>query len=225
MWQHVSQAIKNRSAAIQTALNEYNSARSKLKPPRPHLDWKDVLDYSYLSEFDFLHDTRSDVREKPWAKPAARELMTKAFKLLRAEEELDRLHVEIKRLFTYMKEEDEYLKSVRDCYQFGDPALAFQIDVFRQQRGRFNKLHRMRLRSIRKLKGFDPRNSNFFHPGVGVRQQTLGDTLGRDFGDGDGSESEDDGEDNASEGEEEEKEVESQLETVLGIANDATPSV
>ncbi|ESK83003.1 hypothetical protein Moror_11771 [Moniliophthora roreri MCA 2997] len=208
MRQHLSQAIKNCSAAIQAALNLYNSAASKLKPPQPHLEWKDVLDYSYLSEFDFLHNTCLDV-----------------FKLLRAEEELDHLHVEIKHLFMYMKEEDKYLKSMQDCYCFEDPSLAFQIDVFRQQQGCFNKLHWMRLCSIWKLKGFDPRNSNFFHPGIGIRRQTMDNILGRDFVNGDGSESEDDGEDNTSKGEEEEIEAESVLGTVLGLADDATPSV
>ncbi|KAJ3978297.1 hypothetical protein F5890DRAFT_1604152, partial [Lentinula detonsa] len=105
MRQHIGDAMKKRSKAILSALEEYNACAASLKPPRKLLDWDDILNYTYLSEFNFLRESRADILDKPWAKPAVREAMSELFKLIRAGEEIDRLHVEIKRLLTYMKEE------------------------------------------------------------------------------------------------------------------------
>ncbi|KAJ3730304.1 hypothetical protein C8R42DRAFT_536808, partial [Lentinula raphanica] len=154
MRQHIGNAMKKRSQTILSALDEYNQAAATLRPPRNLLSWDDVMNYTYLSEFDFLRDTRMDVREKPWAKPAIREAMSEYFKLIGAYQELDRLHVEIKRLVTYMKEEEEYISAVRRRVQGYDPQLAYQIQLYWNERRRFNKLHHSRLSNIRRLKGF-----------------------------------------------------------------------
>ncbi|KAE9387562.1 hypothetical protein BT96DRAFT_960363 [Gymnopus androsaceus JB14] len=159
MRQHISHTMQKRSAAIHTALENYNQAAAKLCPPQKLLTWDDVLNYTYLSEFDFLRDTRSDVRDK-------------LFKLIRAGEEVDKLHVEIKRLVTYMKEEEEYIPAVARKVCATNPALAYQ-------RGRFNVVHCMQLSSIRKLVGFKPSDVHYLHPGVGLRRQTV-DELSKD---------------------------------------------
>lgn len=116
MHQHIGHAMQKRSAAIHSALESYNQAAARLSPPRKLLNWDNVLNYTYLSEFDFLRDTRFDVRDKIWAKPKVREAISELFKLIRAGEEIDKLHVEIKQLVTYMKEEEEYIPAVaRRC--------------------------------------------------------------------------------------------------------------
>ncbi|KAJ3737675.1 hypothetical protein DFJ43DRAFT_987223, partial [Lentinula guzmanii] len=86
MRQHIGHAMKNRSKTILSALETYNHAAASLTPPRKLLNWDDILNYTYLSEFDFLRDSQADIFQKPWSKPAVREAMSEFFKLVRAEE-------------------------------------------------------------------------------------------------------------------------------------------
>ena len=59
---HIGNALKARSKAIRTALQNYNVAAQALVPPRPGLSWDDIVEYAFLVDFDLLSDTRSDVR-------------------------------------------------------------------------------------------------------------------------------------------------------------------
>ncbi|THU76505.1 hypothetical protein K435DRAFT_566357, partial [Dendrothele bispora CBS 962.96] len=93
-------------------------------------------------------DTRDDVRHKPWAQPANRQLSNQFFKILRAQEELERLHVEIQRLYTFMKEETQFLLKAEQILKAKDPAFANQVRGYRMERGRFNEIHRRRLEKI-----------------------------------------------------------------------------
>ncbi|KAG6852084.1 hypothetical protein C0991_003278 [Blastosporella zonata] len=72
---HIGNALKVRSQAVRTALEKYNAAAKALIPPRPQLSWDLVVEYAFLADFDLLSDTREDIHERPWAKPAARVLM------------------------------------------------------------------------------------------------------------------------------------------------------
>lgn len=99
---HISAALKSRSSAICTALNKYNSAALDLSPCRPTLDWDQVVEYTFLANFDLLHDTWQDICSHPWATPAAYLTMDSYFKVLHAEEEIVCLNVEIPRLATYI---------------------------------------------------------------------------------------------------------------------------
>ncbi|THU92514.1 hypothetical protein K435DRAFT_600997, partial [Dendrothele bispora CBS 962.96] len=148
MRQHLLNAIRNRSKAIQTAIEKYNDAAKALRPPRRTISWDEIMDYTFLSEFDILRDTRDDVRHKPWAQPANRQLSNQFFKILRAQEELERLHVEIQRLYTFMKEETQFLLKAEQILKAKDPAFANQVRGYRMERGRFNEIHRRRLEKI-----------------------------------------------------------------------------
>ena len=66
------------------------------------------MEYAFLSDFDLLSDTRSDVRLKIWAKPAS-QVMDQYFKMERAREEIARLNIEIPRLTTYICDEEAFL--------------------------------------------------------------------------------------------------------------------
>ena len=85
---HIGKALQRRSEAIRNALARYNAQAAKLKPPRPPLTWKEIVDYSFLAEFDLLRQSRFDIRQANWAQPIHREAMVKHFKLLRAREEI-----------------------------------------------------------------------------------------------------------------------------------------
>jgi hypothetical protein len=84
--------LKARSKAIRSALDRYNAAAAELG--RTQLDWDEVVEYAFLSDFDILHDTRQDIRKRPWAAPAGRFAMDNYFKLIRAQEEIRRLNIE-----------------------------------------------------------------------------------------------------------------------------------
>lgn len=118
------------------------------------MDWDQVVEYAFLADFDLLRDTRQDIRSRPWATPAARLMMDNFFKVLRAEEEIVRLNVEIPRLATYIRDEAAYLSLKERELISTDPALANQVRLHRLQRGRFDVHHYTILQQIVNLPGY-----------------------------------------------------------------------
>jgi hypothetical protein len=151
---HIANALKSRSVAIRTALDRYNAAASALLPPQQVLDWDQVVEYAFLSDFDLLRDARQDVRRKPWATPAARLAIDQAFKLERAEEEVARLNIEVPRLATYIRDEDRCLREREVEMSHSQPALAHQVGIHRMERARFNAHHLKVLGKIYVLDGY-----------------------------------------------------------------------
>ena len=154
MRKHIGKALQARSAAIRTALERYNAAARALVPPRETLQQEDIFEYAFLSEFDLLRDARQDVRERPWSTPAGRRAMDTYFSILRAQEEIRRCNVEIKRIATHLRDEALYLQHHEIRLRADYPLLAHQIAIHRNVRGRFTTHHRRRLAAIAKLKGF-----------------------------------------------------------------------
>lgn len=93
--QQISKGLQRRSETIRKAIARYNVQAAALNPPQPPISWKDITQYTFLSEFDLLRHTRDDVRECIWAKPAVCGATAKFFKLCHAKEEVTRLNVEI----------------------------------------------------------------------------------------------------------------------------------
>ncbi|TFK57757.1 hypothetical protein BDN72DRAFT_730691, partial [Pluteus cervinus] len=151
---HMGKALKARSQAIRTALDKYNAAATKLVPPERTLNWDEVVQYAFLAEFDLLRDARQDIRDKPWSKPAARLLLDQYFKLERAREEIKRLNIEVRRLLTYMQDEENFLDVSIVVLKQTDLALANEVFIYQQERARANNNHRKRFERLAKLKGF-----------------------------------------------------------------------
>ncbi|KAJ3712115.1 hypothetical protein DFJ43DRAFT_1135053 [Lentinula guzmanii] len=149
---HIANALKARSQAIRTAVTSYNNAAAKLG--RPQLTWEQVLQYSFLSDFDLLRDARRDVRGEVWAQPAGRLALDHYYKLLRAPEEIVRLNKEIKSLVTYIHEETMYIRMKANEIQQTNPLLAVQIQKYGWERGRCNDMHLIRLNKLAKMPGF-----------------------------------------------------------------------
>lgn len=63
------------------------------------------------------------------------------FKIKRAREEIHRLDVEIRRFVTYMCDEEEELIAKRRQLSRINPALSYQVDLYRRERSRFNSTH------------------------------------------------------------------------------------
>jgi hypothetical protein len=86
------------------------------------------------------------------------------FKISRAKEEIGRLNVEIRRVATYLRDEDCYLRTCEAQIQEFNPQLAHQVALHRSERGRFNAHHLRRLTEISQLSGF----TGTIVPGVSI---------------------------------------------------------
>jgi len=75
--------------AIQKALAHYNKQATMMSPPHQCLEWKEVLKYTFLAEFDLLWFSCEDIQVKQWAQAANREATSKYFKLKGVHEEID----------------------------------------------------------------------------------------------------------------------------------------
>lgn len=164
MRKHIAKAIQTRSQAIRSALERYNAAASKLSPPRPKLSWDQVVEYAFLADFDLLRDSREDIREKMWARPANRVLMDQHFKIQRAREEIKRLNIEIKRVITHIQDEENYLLDQEEMIHASDPVLAYHVGDYRIQRTRFASLHLSRFSKLSQLPGF----TGSIDPGISI---------------------------------------------------------
>jgi hypothetical protein len=151
---HIANALKARSVAIHTALDRFNAAALALVPPQQTLDWDQVVEYAFLSDFDLLHNARQDIRRKPWATPAARLAIDRAFKLERVEEEVARLNIEVPHLATYIRDEDICLRTKEIDLSTSHPTLAHQLRIHRMERARFNAHHLNVLGKIYHLAGY-----------------------------------------------------------------------
>ncbi|KAJ6535312.1 hypothetical protein B0H10DRAFT_1685182, partial [Mycena sp. CBHHK59/15] len=106
---HIAKALQARSKAVRSAIERYNTAANSMIPGKPNLSWEDVIEYAFLSDFDLLREGRKDIREEPWALPVGRVAMDQHYKLLRADEEIQRLNIEIQPLVTHMRDEEAFL--------------------------------------------------------------------------------------------------------------------
>ncbi|KAI5999610.1 hypothetical protein EDD15DRAFT_2193652 [Pisolithus albus] len=134
---HIGKALQTRSAAIRTALTQFNTAAKNLG--RRTLEFDEVVEYAFLADFDLLRDTRQD-------------------------EEVVRLNVEIRRVVTYLVDEDRYLRACEGLYEDTNPMLAYQISRYRTIRSRFTPLHLRSLEKISRLPGF----SGTLAPGISM---------------------------------------------------------
>ncbi|KAF8150127.1 hypothetical protein B0H34DRAFT_757442 [Crassisporium funariophilum] len=129
---HIANALKARSTAIRVALVKYNAAAAALCPePGRELSWEEVVEYAFLANFNLLRDTRQDIRKKDWAKPAARYAMDQYFKVKHAEEEILHLNVEIPRLATFIRDDEEASLLAQEAeIRFNNPHLAHQVTLY-----------------------------------------------------------------------------------------------
>ena len=108
MRKHIAKSIAASSKALRKALDEYNkAAQLELGDDYEELKWEHILEMGALENFDLMRLAREDIRDKPWSKQEGREMLDRHYRLLRADEEIFRLNIEIKRFVTWMKEEKE----------------------------------------------------------------------------------------------------------------------
>ncbi|KAJ7884040.1 hypothetical protein B0H13DRAFT_1628808 [Mycena leptocephala] len=222
-----AKALRARSQAIRNALNRYNTAAAALNPPRRPLAWEQVINYTFLSEWDLLRDPDANASLRPWATPAARVVLDMYFRMERAQEEVERLNIEIRRFVTYMRDEKQVLDFKVQEVSRVDPDLAFFIQKYQWKRGRFDDGHMQKLRRMADALG--PKFTGTLVPGIRAVDMIASE---EEMDEGSGADPEperssDAGEDDDEDGweddedeEVEEEELAEMLETVLTLATD-----
>ncbi|KIK23173.1 hypothetical protein PISMIDRAFT_31413, partial [Pisolithus microcarpus 441] len=129
MRKHISKAISRHSTAIHAALEQYNKLAPCQHPPRPKLDYAEVIGYSLLGEFSLLKHSHYKVLEKPWALLDNREMMMKYYKLQQSQEEIIQLNVEIRTLQAWLDFNGEKMKLAAQGFRdSGSPGLASEME-------------------------------------------------------------------------------------------------
>ncbi|KAJ7740452.1 hypothetical protein DFH07DRAFT_751622 [Mycena maculata] len=150
----LSKALKTRAEAIRKALNRYNNAAAALTPPRPRLTWHSIINTASLAKFDWLRETRQDIRSLPWAQPAVREAMVLYFGIKHTNEEKVQLNVEIRRLITFMLDDHiDYYRAIAKTL-IPNPAPACELQRQWTFRTCINASIAARLELTARLKGF-----------------------------------------------------------------------
>ncbi|KAI6094445.1 hypothetical protein EDD16DRAFT_1721723 [Pisolithus croceorrhizus] len=187
MRKHISKAISRRSAAIRAALERYNKLAPRQRPPRPKLDYAEVIGYSLLGEFSLLKHSHYEILEKPWALPDNREMMMKYYKLQRSQEEITRLNVEIRRLQAWLDFDGERMKVAAQGFRdSGSSELAFEMESMYAERVRVNDFHRAQLQKIYEMPGYTGCRP------IGYQPRVTGDGTGDEYEEDDSDD--DDGE-------------------------------
>ncbi|KAJ7473405.1 hypothetical protein FB451DRAFT_1035558 [Mycena latifolia] len=178
MRKHIAKALQARSKAVKHAIERYNTAAMLLVPPMAQLTWEQVVDYAFLADFDILRDTRAEIQSRPWMRPAYRVMMDRYFRTLRAKEEIRRLNIEIKRVVTWIHDEDLVLRQKAVALMAvegkmeeeiqADQGMALQLRLYRERRGRFDDGHMRRFRALAKTPGF----TGSLVPGTSVEVHT-----------------------------------------------------
>ncbi|KAG2037923.1 hypothetical protein BDR03DRAFT_933774 [Suillus americanus] len=129
--QQITKALQCCSDAIQNAINRYNTQAAALVPPRPKLAWKDIVEYSFLGEFDLLY--------ADWTAPA---------------HQIQCLDIEIRRL--RMAIHDEKIKTNTTIEQLlvTNPLLAVELRRRWQACTTINAIHLYWLNQIESQLGF-----------------------------------------------------------------------
>ena len=127
--------------------------------------WKQIASYTILGEFDLLRQSSGQVQEQRWSQPAYREATVKYFRLSRANEEITRLNIEIRRLHTVIHDEDAHTtKVITDVLQT-DYLLGLELQWIYRLRVAVNAVHLRCLDALAKLDGYSGDQSTGVHLG------------------------------------------------------------
>lgn len=98
------------------------------------------MTYGFVGEFELIKYvwSRADISEAAWAQPINREIAVKHFKVLRAREELKRLHVEMRRIREAIERENADFKSAIATLSTSDSLMAAELSSQYSFRSRVN---------------------------------------------------------------------------------------
>lgn len=114
----------------------------------------DILSYSFLAEFDILRDSRDNIRAKAWSNPSVRVIIEKYHRFVRAKEEIVCLNVELRRLRTWIRDEERAIWTVLKALRPTDPALAYELSRRLHLRQLVNMKIEKRLLTVERMNTF-----------------------------------------------------------------------
>ena len=150
----IAKALQTRCQAIRRAVSAYNTAAARMNPPRDPLDWAKVSNYGFIEEFVMLRNTRNDIAEKPWVKPVFREMLKMRHRIARANEEMTRCNVEIRRVYTAVCDEHIMFSQVLRGLESTNDLLYGPLLDFVTRRKAVNRALLKRVEDVHSLHGF-----------------------------------------------------------------------
>ena len=118
----------------------------------------DTVEHYPSGEFDLLRHSRTDIRDEAWTRPAQREATVKYFRLLRAREEIVRVNVELRRLHTFIHDEElqmrEAIQGLSSETSILMSHLVLELQRCWKSRSAINALHKLRIHQIIAMPGF-----------------------------------------------------------------------
>jgi len=148
----ISAGLKKHSKVVNAVLNEYNNQAKWLG--QPVLDFQQVTEYTFLSNFELLHSTHNDITEQPWACPLICNAMTSWMKINHAKEEINHLNIEAQRLKTYIWDSSLAQWNVIQHLCQTDPALAAELQECHEAQSTTNTLLSQQLCKVELLPSF-----------------------------------------------------------------------
>ena len=125
----IAQALQHRSTTLTRALAKYNQLAAIREPPAKKLDLAEVLNLAFLSDFELLKSShgRQDILKRPWSRPLVREAMLLWLRLLRAQEEIAQLNVEVRRVDAYLISMQAHIQQTAANTTATEPLLAKEV--------------------------------------------------------------------------------------------------
>ncbi|KAI6033764.1 hypothetical protein BKA83DRAFT_4486842 [Pisolithus microcarpus] len=139
---HIAKALKACTVVICTALDCFSTTTHACSPPYPQLTFEEVVEYTFLADFDLLcNATCEDISQCPWASPAAHAAMDQYFKVCHAEEEIKCLNVKICCIITYLCDKDHCMRACIAKLQVSHPPLTHQVQLYHNIQAKFTNHH------------------------------------------------------------------------------------
>jgi hypothetical protein len=148
----MAKGLKRREKAVHNVLDRYNAAATSVG--REMLSFEELSDHAYLANFDFLKYSEHGAQDAEWSRPVNRRCVEVWQKIERAKEEVVRLNVEIRRVRTHIRDEEEFLSRRYDAIKTLQPDLAHALLTRMRLTVRMNERIRRDIEAISKLKGF-----------------------------------------------------------------------
>ncbi|CUA68891.1 hypothetical protein RSOLAG22IIIB_08135 [Rhizoctonia solani] len=156
---HINKSIARRSSALKTALDRYNEVASQLVPPSPTISWKQIKDARILEDFDLIRGSRSNILQQDWTKPENRQCAEQSRRIARAEEEIQRLNVEVRRVRSLIVHEEFALQILAKQITDVDPSLGWAAQRYVDLRLHTNQLVSNELKRLEKSEWYTGRKT------------------------------------------------------------------
>ncbi|QRW09387.1 hypothetical protein RhiLY_08386 [Ceratobasidium sp. AG-Ba] len=168
MRMNVNKSITSRSKPIKRLIKRFNAIAAAMSPPVPQISWDEVSDVSVLSDLHILRGSQRGIYMQPWTLPLNRQAVNQYHRLLRAEEEIARLNIEIRRLATFISDEESSLPLAVEKIRNANSALGWFAERTMVHRLATNQLLWNELELIKQL----PEYSGWHSTGVRLGTST-----------------------------------------------------